>query len=108
LLLLLAPLVASCASHQPAAPASAANGVPGTVVQRALESLTSGQTLRWADHSSGATGAITPTRTFQVVGGRFCRQYELVYLNASGRRQSWTEVACRADDATWQRLELTG
>jgi surface antigen len=83
----------------------ARNDVPDTVVQRALESTKSGQTTVWQDPATGAAAAVTPRRTFQVKGGRYCRDYALTYTGPDGRGFSWKETACRSDDDVWRRID---
>jgi surface antigen len=105
-----------------AAPAGLAAGVPEAVpaaythlaaediavaaaaVQDALEQALSLQSWRWRSGSSGASGVITPLRTFRVADGRYCRDFFEVVV-ASGRPPaSRKSTACRSPAGLWEAV----
>ena len=77
------------------------NTVPDTVVQRALESMVSGRTIRWQDRTTGEAGSITPVRTFRIKSGQYCRDYDVTYDSGDGVELAWTETACRNPERGW-------
>ena len=98
--ILLAGFLAACATQEPVDPRAA---VPEAMVQRALESLESGHSIRWRDPSTGEAGTITPVRTFRIDDDRFCRDYEVSYQSPGGKTVTWTETACRHDQDGWRK-----
>lgn len=70
--------------------------------QKAFESSQAGQPTVWNNPDSGNSGSITPTRTYQLANGQYCRQYEQT-INISGQQpQQAYGTACRQPDGTWQ------
>src|SRR5512134_474112 len=43
--------------------------------QRAFESGRTGEAVAWRNPDSGNSGSITPTQTYQIAGGQYCRRY---------------------------------
>lgn len=71
-------------------------------VQHALEEALSYDSRRWRSGSSGASGVVTPLRTFRVADGRYCRDFlEIVF--AGGRPPATrTSTACRGPEGYWE------
>jgi surface antigen len=67
----------------------------------ALESAPVGTTTRWVNPDTGHSGSVTPTRTYQVAGGQYCREYQQV-VTVGGQAQSAYGKACRQPDGSWQ------
>jgi surface antigen len=65
----------------------------------ALETAPTGQAQSWTNPDTGASGYITPTRTFQQ-GSSSCREF-VQQVNVNGQNQQATGVACRQPDGTW-------
>lgn len=87
---------------------TARDDVPSTVIQSALERLESGQSINWKDKTTGTLGAITPTRTFQIQNGSYCRDYAILFSGADGGGyMMWNETACRGDSGAWQKVGRT-
>lgn len=105
-LLIVLPLVGCAGSGNQ--PPAGDRDVPAAAVQQALETLASGDTLRWRDPSLGDAGTITPRRSFKVASGQFCREYEITYSAADGRSERWIQTACRVADAGWRPLDELG
>ncbi len=68
--------------------------------QRAFESNQSGQPSVWRNPDSGNSGSVTPTKTYQLANGQYCRQYEQTIV-VGGERQKAYGTACRQPDGTW-------
>jgi surface antigen len=69
--------------------------------QKAFESSKSGQTSVWNNPDSGNSGSITPTRTYQLANGTYCRQYEQT-ITVGGEQHQAYGTACRQPDGTWK------
>jgi surface antigen len=69
--------------------------------QQAFEHNRTGQPTAWNNPDSGNNGSITPTRTYQIATGQYCRQYEQT-INIGGEPQQSYGTACRQADGTWQ------
>ena len=78
--------------------------IPPSVVQQALESLSTGQTIRWRDRLTGEAGSIAPMRTFRKRSGPYCRDYLVTFETPEGIAVSWTETACRTAEAIWEAV----
>lgn len=68
--------------------------------QQAFESNRSGTTSSWKNPDSGASGSITPTRTYES-NGRHCREYNQT-VNIGGKTERAHGTACRTPDGSWQ------
>src|SRR5690606_8212929 len=66
----------------------------------ALESVPSGATAHWENPETGHYGGVTPTRTWQVVSGQYCREYQQT-VTVGGREQRAYGTACRQPDGSW-------
>lgn len=76
----------------------------GAKLQVALEGAVSGRSLSWKNTASGASGTITPLKTWKNDQGDFCRSYSEKYTLASGRTVSHRGVACRMKNAVWKTV----
>jgi len=63
--------------------------------QQAFESNRAGQP------DSGHSGSITPTRTYQLANGQYCREYRQTIVVGGQQNQAYG-TACRQPDGTWQ------
>jgi surface antigen len=66
----------------------------------AFESTPSGQTTIWRNPTNGHWGTLTPTRTYQDAGGRYCREYRQT-VTLGGQEHQGNGSACREPDAIW-------
>jgi surface antigen len=71
--------------------------------QRALETAPNGTKVAWNNPANGHTGSIAPTRTYEALGGGYCREYESAAA-IDGRVERATGVACRVSDGSWRPL----
>jgi surface antigen len=68
--------------------------------QQAFEQNRAGQTSVWNNPDSGNSGSITPTRTYQIANGQYCRQYQQTIV-VGGQPQKAYGTACRQPDGSW-------
>lgn len=73
-----------------------------TTLQRSLEQVRNGETLTWRNAATGATGSITPQRTFLTSDGTYCRAYEETIVIGTRSAQS-QNTACRDPRGNWIR-----
>ena len=67
----------------------------------AFERNSSGQASVWNNPESGNHGSVTPTHTYQLAGGQYCREYRQdVWIGTEKQQTSGT--ACRQADGSWQ------
>ena len=69
--------------------------------QNALESSRIDEPNEWYNPDSGNSGTITPTRTFEVARGEYCREYTQT-ISVGGKTEKAYGTACRQEDGTWQ------
>ena len=69
--------------------------------QQAFEKNQAGQPTVWNNPDSGNSGSITPTRTYQLANGQYCREYRQTIVIGGQQEQSYG-TACRQPDGTWQ------
>jgi surface antigen len=69
--------------------------------QQAFEQNQAGQTTAWNNPDSGNSGSITPTKTYQLANGQYCRQYQQTIVIGGEQHQTYG-TACRQADGTWQ------
>jgi surface antigen len=69
--------------------------------QKAFESSQSGQPTVWDNPDTGNSGSITPTRTYQLANGTYCREYHQT-ITVSGEQHQAYGTACRQPDGTWK------
>ena len=67
----------------------------------AFEQNRSGQTSAWNNPDSGNSGSITPTHTYQLANGQYCREYRQDVVIGNEKQQT-SGTACRQADGTWQ------
>lgn len=68
---------------------------------QAMEHAQTGQTIVWRNPDDDADYRVTPTRTYQVSDGRYCREFTESAI-IDGRRQQVYGTACRQPDGSWQ------
>ncbi len=66
-----------------------------------LEYEPTGATSTWDNPDNGHSGSFTPTRTYQVASGQYCREYQQEII-VDGERQRGYGTACRQPDGSWQ------
>lgn len=69
--------------------------------QQALESQPTGTTSTWKNPDSGASGSVTPVRTYQAADGQYCREYAQT-VTIEGKSQKAYGTACRQPDGSWK------
>src|SRR5262245_5366 len=69
--------------------------------QRAFDSNPTGTASVWNNPDSGHSGSITPTKTYQLANGQYCRMYTQT-INIGNDTHQTTGTACRQPDGTWQ------
>jgi surface antigen len=69
--------------------------------QQAFEKNQAGQPSVWSNPDTGNSGSITPTKTYQLANGQYCRQYEQT-INIGGEQHQTYGTACRQADGTWK------
>lgn len=69
--------------------------------QQAFNSSQTGQTSVWNNPDTGNSGTITPTRTYQLASGTYCREYHQT-ITVGGEQQQAYGTACRQPDGTWK------
>ncbi len=67
---------------------------------RALESNRAGTTSTWKNPDSGASGSITPTKTYDR-DGQNCREFTQT-IRVGGKTQTGYGTACRDSSGDWQ------
>lgn len=71
-------------------------------IGQALERAETGRPVAWRNPDNGGDYQVTPTRTYQSAGGRYCREYT-TQIVIDGRVQNAHGTACRQPDGSWQR-----
>jgi len=69
--------------------------------QRAFEAGQSGQPSVWNNPDSGNHGSVTPTHTYQLANGQYCREYTQDIFIGNEKHQTYG-TACRQADGTWK------
>jgi len=69
--------------------------------QIALEKTSIGTKSEWKNPDNDHSGAITPTKTYQTAGGKFCREFTQT-VNIGGKTEEAYGTACRQEDGSWQ------
>ena len=67
----------------------------------ALENSKSHSKTSWNNPDSGNMGSITPTRTFEMVDGSYCREYTSM-IEVAGESETAYGTACRQDNGNWK------
>ena len=68
---------------------------------RAFEQNRTGQSSAWTNPDSGNSGTVTPTKTYQLENGQYCREYKQTIVVGGERHQAYG-TACRQSDGTWK------
>jgi surface antigen len=68
---------------------------------KAFEQNQTGQTSVWNNADSGNSGTVTPTKTYQLATGQYCREYTQTILIGGEQHQTYG-TACRQADGTWK------
>jgi surface antigen len=71
---------------------------------QAFEQNRTGQISTWSNPDSGNSGSVTPTRTYQLSNGQYCRQYRQDIYIGNEKHQTYG-TACRQSDGTWKVQE---
>jgi len=66
-----------------------------------LESTPSGTVSEWHNPDSDHSGSFTPTRTYQVADGRYCREFQQT-VRVGGQTERAYGTACRQPDGSWE------
>lgn len=67
----------------------------------ALERIVSGSSLSWTNDAAGATGTITPLRTYQGPDGQWCREYQETTTRGTTADNRFS-IACRTSSGMWR------
>ena len=67
----------------------------------ALETHKSGTSKEWYNPDTGHSGTVTPTRTYEVASGEYCREYTQT-ITVGDKTERAYGTACRQEDGTWQ------
>jgi surface antigen len=67
----------------------------------AFEGGRTGQPTVWDNPDSGNRGSVTPTRTYQLQNGQYCREYTQDIYVGGEKHQSYG-TACRQADGSWK------
>ena len=67
----------------------------------AFESGRTGQPTVWENPDSGNRGSVTPTRTYQLANGQYCREYTQDIVIGGEKHQTYG-TACRQADGSWK------
>lgn len=71
------------------------------MAQQVLEVNQTGQKSQWVNPDTGNTVGVTPTRTYQVASGQYCREYQTEVM-VGGQPQNAYGTACRQPDGSWK------
>lgn len=72
-----------------------------TKAARTLEYNRSNQPSTWTNPDTHSSYTVTPTRTYQVSSGQYCREYTTEAI-IGGKRETVYGTACRQPDGSWQ------
>lgn len=68
---------------------------------QAFENNHTGTPSSWQNPDTGASGTITPTRTYQIESGGYCREYTQEIMVGGEKHESYG-TACRQPDGSWK------
>ena len=68
---------------------------------QAFENNHTGAPSTWQNPDTGASGSITPTRTYQIENGQYCREYTQD-ITVGGEKHQTYGTACRQPDGSWK------
>ena len=69
--------------------------------QEAFENGRTGEARVWNNPDSGNSGSITPTQTYQIANGQYCRRYTQE-MTIGGEKHEDHGTACRNADGVWE------
>jgi len=69
--------------------------------QKAFEQGRTGQPTVWNNPDSGNSGSVTPTKTYQLANGQYCREYSQT-IDVGGEQHQAYGTACRQPDGSWK------
>ena len=69
--------------------------------QDAFEHNQSGHASSWQNPDTGNSGSVTPTRTYQLANGNYCREYKQ-NIEVGGEQHQAHGTACRQADGSWK------
>ena len=69
--------------------------------QNALEDNRTGELSSWRNPDSGHEGTVTPTRTYELASGEYCREYQQT-VTIDGKVEKAFGKACRQPDGSWK------
>ena len=69
--------------------------------RQAFENNHTGQSTTWQNPESGNSGSVTPTRTYQIANGQYCREYSQDIV-VGGEKHQTHGTACRQTDGSWK------
>ena len=68
---------------------------------KAFEQNQPGQPSVWNNPETGNSGSVTPTKTYQLATGQYCREYTQT-ITIGGEPQKTYGTACRQADGSWK------
>ena len=68
---------------------------------RAFETAKTGESTEWSNPDSGNSGSVTPTKTYQLANGQYCRKYTQDIV-VGGEKHQTHGTACRQADGGWK------
>ncbi len=68
--------------------------------QQAFEHARTGESREWTNPDSGNSGVVTPTQTYQIANGQYCRRYTQE-MTIGGEQHETHGTACRNADGIW-------
>ena len=57
--------------------------------------------IGWVNPDSGNSGSYTPTKTYQVDSGQYCREFQQT-ITVGGQTEDAYGTACREPDGSWR------
>jgi len=80
------------------------HGVDRGCIGQVLEHGPSHETIAWRDPDLDANYAVTPTRTYEMDDGEYCREYT-TRVRIGGREELAYGTACRQPDGSWSSAD---
>jgi surface antigen len=68
---------------------------------QAFEANRTGEPSVWNNPDTGNHGSVTPTKTYQLASGQYCREYRQEIWVGNEKHQAYG-TACRQTDGTWK------
>lgn len=68
---------------------------------KAFEKNRTGVASAWNNPNTGNSGSVTPTKTYQLANGQYCREYTQTIMIGGEQHQTYG-TACRQADGTWK------